>query len=87
MVSEVNASALGRVLELLGANGRSWLMSELLVTDDPARWWILRSCEDQCQSLAHCVRGGSCLQVNVSKSRGMNSSKNLNVSRIGFLLN
>lgn len=36
VVREVNASVLGRNLELLGANGWSWQLSQLLPPDDTA---------------------------------------------------
>ena len=61
VVREGSASVVGQSLELLGANGQSWQLSQLLFADDTALVQILRkSCVGLWRSLVECVIGGSC---------------------------
>ena len=87
VVMEVNASVRGRGLELLGENGQSWQLSQLLFADDTA---LLADSEEKlCRLVAEF--GRACdrrkLRVNVGKSKVMRCSRNDDASGISVLLN
>ena len=87
VVREVNASVLGRGLELLEASGRSWQLSQLLFADDTAL--VADSEEKLCRLVSEfgrvCERRK--LRVNVGKSKVMRCSRDGGASRIGVRLN
>jgi hypothetical protein len=87
VVREVNASVLGRGLELLEANGRSWQLSQLLFADDTAL--VADSEEKLCRLVSEfgrvCERRK--LRVNVGKSKVMRCSRTVDASKISVTLN
>ena len=87
VVREVNASVLGRGLELLEASGQSWQLSQLLFADDTAL--VADSEEKLCRLVS--AFGRVCerrkLRVNVGKSKVMRCSRDVDASRISVRLN
>ena len=87
VVREVSASVMGRGLELLGANGQSWQLSQFLFADDTAL--VADSEAKLCWLVAEfgrlCDRRK--LRGNVGKSKVLRRLRTDDMSRISVLLN
>ena len=87
VVREVNAGVLGKVLELLSANGGRFEINQLLFADDTSQ--VADSEEKLCRLVSEfgrvCERRK--LRVNVGKSKFMRCSRYGNGSQIHVILN